>query len=139
MISIATTNEVCAALLSIKSWKASTPSDFHIGFFQKYWCNIGKLLVDEVRKVFNGLPFNGKLNNRLISLIPKRTNLVSISDFRLISLYSVVYKVITKVLAKFVKVILPSIIKPNHTSFVLGRKIIDNIIISQQVNTFEKR
>lgn len=53
------------------------------------------------------------VNNTLIMLIPIVENLVLIKDFHPISLYNVVHKIVTKVLATKLRGIMGHIISPN--------------------------
>lgn len=48
-----------------------------------------------------------------------------------ISLCNTVYKVITKFIIARIRLLLPNIISPIQTTFVVGGKDIDNVIISQ--------
>ena len=57
----------------------------------------------------------------------------SIKIFRPISLCTVAYKTVTKIIATRLQELLPELIVPHQTSFVPGRHIVDNIIIAQEV------
>ena len=69
----------------------------------------------------NNVVIDKKLSSTFIALIPKVKNLISITDFRPISLCNVIYKIISKVLANRLKIILPHIISPFQSAFIPGR------------------
>jgi hypothetical protein len=54
-------------------------------------------------------------------------------DYRPLSLFNVVYKIIAKSLVERIKKHLPHIIHPSQVAFVQGRDIASNIIIAQEI------
>lgn len=66
-----------------------------------------------------------ELNKTLICLILKTNKPSSFKQFRSISLCNVTYKVITKLISNRLRPILPNLIRPTQTSFIVGRNIID--------------
>jgi hypothetical protein len=72
------------------------------------------------------------LNSTFISLIPKVSGAVELKDFRPISLVSGIYKIISKVLANRLRVVLSRIISSPHNAFVKGRQILDSVLIASE-------
>ena len=68
-------------------------------------------------------------NSAFLALIPREKDANSCDMFWPISLYNIGYKIITKIMAKRIKNILPYIIPENQGGFIKGRKIWDNIIL----------
>lgn len=70
------------------------------------------------------------LNKTFVAPFPKKSKANHMSDFRLISICNVIYKLVTKVLANRLKSFLNKIIVVNQSAFILGRLIIDNILVA---------
>jgi hypothetical protein len=105
-------------------------------FFKKYWEVVGNSITSEVLKVFNGGDMPEGWNETCVVLIPKVPNPMGMKDLRPISLCNIVYKLISKVLANRLKLILPEIISPNQSAFVPGRLVTDNILLPYEYTHF---
>jgi hypothetical protein len=57
------------------------------------------------------------INSTYIALISKIKNASCVTDFQSISLYDVLYKILSKVMANKLKVVLPYIISNNQSTF----------------------
>lgn len=74
-----------------------------------------------------------EINETLITLIPKVDNASNIREFRPISLCNVSYKIIAKLLAQRLLVVMSSLVNPCQSSFVLNRQSRDNMIVAQEI------
>ena len=83
-------------------------------------------------RVFITGNFDERLNQTNICLIPKTERPTSMTEFRLISLCNVGYKIISKILSSRLKRILPSIISETQSAFVSGLLITDNIFVRKE-------
>ena len=125
-------DEIKEALFTMVVLKHKVSMGFMHFFYQNQWSVVGSSLCLMVRGIFGGEELSHKINSTGIVLILKVDHPESLSQFRPISLCNVRYKIITKVVANRLKIIMPKLIGPMQSSFVLGRHITDNIIIAQE-------
>ena len=76
--------------------------------------------------------FERSLNATFVSLIPKKHRADQIKDFRPISLVGGMYKIIAKLLANRLGVVLGKIVSPSQNAFVKGRQILDSVLIANE-------
>jgi len=86
-------------------------------FYKQFWGKIGKEISEAVLAILNSGTIPTNLNHTFISLIPKIQIPRKVSDFRPISLCNVLYKLIAKVLANRLKLILPDLISETQSAF----------------------
>ncbi|XP_026410054.1 uncharacterized protein LOC113305180 [Papaver somniferum] len=86
-----------------------------------------------VQSFFHSYFILKQLNHNFTTLIPKSNCPKNAADFRPISLCNVSYKIISKLLASRLKIVLHKIISPAQIAFISGRLIHDNIIIAYEL------
>ena len=101
-------------------------------FYYKFWHVVGDMVVNAVLDFLNSGHMVPEINSTYIVLIPKIKSPEKMSDFRPISLCNVIDKIISKVLANRLKQILPNIISPTQSAFVLGHLITDNVLVAYE-------
>jgi hypothetical protein len=71
--------------------------------------------------------------NATITLVPKKKNPATMSDYRPISCCNLIYKCITKILANRLLLGLDNIISSNQEAFISKRSISENILLAQEL------
>ena len=102
--------EVQQTIKQMAPLKAPGPDGMSHLFYQHYWNLVGDNVCQSVLNFLNNASLPEHLNHTFITLIPKKKNPKYASKFRPISLYYVLYKIFSKVLANRLKRILPKII-----------------------------
>ena len=92
---------------SLHSDKVLGLDGFPAFFFQQFWPIIKKEVILAIHHFFlhNEMPASWK--NTYIALIPKISNPRTVNDYRPISLYNTIYKIIAKLLVNGMKVLMP--------------------------------
>ncbi|KAL4332801.1 hypothetical protein GQ457_07G014130 [Hibiscus cannabinus] len=125
--------EIKEAVWSCDESKAPGPDGFNLKFFKTCWNNV----KNDLLKAFTDSFETGKLpqgvNSTFLTLIPKSSNPVDVSEFRPISLIGSVYKIIAKVLSKRLREVIDGVISDTQCAFVKGRQIFDGILVANEV------
>ena len=114
-------------------YKAPGLDRFGPSFFQHHWPIIGEKIVCVIKDFFNSGRLLKEIDHTLIALIPKASNPERINQFRPISLYNVIYKIIAKVMVDRMRPILEKIIQPTQVAFIPQRVIHDNVLLVHEL------
>jgi hypothetical protein len=132
--------EISAALNQMSTLKAPGQDGFSAFFYQANWATIKQEVCSAILHFLNTGDLDCRIHTTFIALIPKVQCPESVMDFRPISLCNVIYKLISKVLANRLKLVLPDIISCSQSAFIPGRLITDNIIAAfETMHTMQSR
>ena len=81
-----------------------------------------------VRVIFTKGGLNRELNQSLIVLVPKIKNSRTVRDYRPISLLGGIYKIVAKILANRIRLVVPKLVHPNQAGFVKGRSLAESCL-----------
>ena len=103
-----------------------------MAFFHHCWRVVESDVLAVFEEFFQHCKFEKSLNATFLVLIPKKNDASNIRDFRPISLVGSLYKILAKVLANRLKVVLDQLISESQNSFVGGRQILDSVLIANE-------
>ncbi|GJV24208.1 hypothetical protein Tco_1376903 [Tanacetum coccineum] len=90
-------------------------------------------VINAVKEFFVNGTLLKELSHTIISLIPKVSSPMRINDYRPISCCNVLFKCISKIISNRIKGSLKVLVSSNQSAFVLGRRISDNILLTQEL------
>ena len=122
--------EVEVALKQMASITAPGPDGMPPLFFQSFWSTVDVDVCSAVLDCLQNCKIPTDINRTHIVLIPKIKSPERITEYRLISLCSVIYKLVSNVLANWLKSILLLVISENQSVVQAGRVITNNILMA---------
>ncbi|KAK9072611.1 hypothetical protein SSX86_009046 [Deinandra increscens subsp. villosa] len=121
--------EIKLAIWESSGDKSPGPDGFNFKFLKRFW----DLLKEDLKKLLEFFHATGSFsigcNSSFITLIPKIADPLSLDDFRPISLIGSIYKVVAKVLANRIRVIIPGLISETQFAFLKDRQILEGPLI----------
>nr|GEW21292.1 hypothetical protein [Tanacetum cinerariifolium] len=133
MVRDVTNDEIKEALFSLRDNKAPGPDGFSAAFFKETWDIISDDVCKAIKEFFTNGILLKELNHTMIALILKVAAPLRVNDFRPISCCNVLFKCISKIISNHIKGSLADLVSPNQSAFVSGRRISDNILLTQEL------
>ncbi|GKA24355.1 RNA-directed DNA polymerase, eukaryota [Tanacetum coccineum] len=126
-------DEIKRAVWDCGTNKSPGPNGFTFQFFRRYWYLIDQDVVDIISDFFSSSKFPQGCNSSFITLIPKTPDAKVVKDFRPISLIGNVYKIIAKILANRLSLVILDLISDVQSTFVSNRQILDDPFILNEL------
>ncbi|GJZ47836.1 RNA-directed DNA polymerase, eukaryota [Tanacetum coccineum] len=117
-------DEIKCAVWDCGTNKSPGPDGFTFEFYRRYWNIIDHDVVAAVKLFFELGYFPPGCNSSFIALIPKNQEAKMVKDFRPISLIGSVYKIITKVLANRLCLVISDLSDPPRGRFIMAHFIL---------------
>nr|GEU82374.1 hypothetical protein [Tanacetum cinerariifolium] len=133
MVREVSNEEIKSAMFNIGDDRTPGPDGFSLVFFKKSWNIVGEDVCSAIKDFFHNGKLLKEINHTFLSLIPKVTNPTKVMDYRPISCCNVLYKCISKILSNRIIDALKEVISHNQSAFVLGRRISNNILMTQEL------
>ncbi|GAU49699.1 hypothetical protein TSUD_181970 [Trifolium subterraneum] len=107
--------------LQFKSYKSPGPGGINFGFIKDFWDELRGDVMRFIPDFYRNDKLTKDINSTFIALIPKFDSLQRLNDFRPISLVGNLYKILAKVLANRLRLVIGSVISGSQTTFVKDR------------------
>ncbi|GKC47456.1 hypothetical protein Tco_1065178, partial [Tanacetum coccineum] len=113
--------------------KSPGPDGFTFGFYKRFWSLIEKDMLAAMKYFFHYSRIPKGCNSSFIALIQKTPEAKMVKDFRPISFIGSLYKIIAKILANRLVMVLGDIVNEVQSAFVADRQILDGPFILNEV------
>nr|XP_029145701.1 uncharacterized protein LOC114924634 [Arachis hypogaea] len=123
-------DEIKKAVWDCESSKAPGCDGYNMNFIKKCWGEIGTEFTAAVMDFFQSAMLPRDSNVTWVVLAPKFVGAREIRDLWPISMVGCVYKVISKVLVRRMRRVMPDLVGETPSAFVQGRKIHDGALIA---------
>ena len=127
-----TEEELEKVVYSYQKGKILGPDGLTIEFFQGFYDLVKEYLLKIVQESQRARKVLGALNSTFLALIPKKQNPTSFEEFRPISCWNVVYKLIAKTISLILKPILSKVITQEQFGFLENRQIHNAVSLAQE-------
>lgn len=128
-----TEEEILRVLFVMPSNKSPGPDGFPSEFFKTFWHVLAHDFTVSIQSVFRYGFLPKGVNSTILALVPKKSDLMEMRDFRPIACCNVLYKVVSKIIANRLKLLLPRMITENQSAFVKGRLLMENVLLASKL------
>nr|GEV29367.1 hypothetical protein [Tanacetum cinerariifolium] len=128
-----TYDKIKRAVWDCGSNKSPGPDEFTFDFYRRYWKIIDKDVVNAVEEFFVSSKFPPGTNSLFISFVPKMQDAKVVKDFSPISLIGSIYKIIAKIMANRLSMVIGDLVSDVQSAFVFNCQILDGPFILNEL------
>ncbi|KAG7588723.1 Zinc finger CCHC-type superfamily [Arabidopsis suecica] len=125
--------EITQSIFSMPKNKAPGPDGFPVEFFWEAWTVVRESTLDAVKEFFRTGHLLKKFNTTSITLIPKDPGADQLSQFRPVACCNTIYKVITRLISKRLKLFISQAVQGNQVGFIKGRLLCENVLLASEL------
>lgn len=126
-------DEITNAVFSLARDMALGSDGFPMSFYQWYWTTIKVDICRLFEDFHSGTTDLTRPNYTFMAPIPKKTNNLSVEDYRLISLTHGIMKIISKALSIRLSNFMENLIPTQQSAFIKGRFIGDGVLTIAEI------
>ncbi|CAK8543759.1 unnamed protein product [Lathyrus sativus] len=126
-------NDITKALKGIGDLKAPGLGGYGAKIFKASWSIIKADVIATVKEYFETGKLYKAFNVTVVSLIPKDHDACEIKDYRPIAVYTIFYKIISKILTDRLGTVIPSVVNHNQAAFIPGQNIHNHIMLATEL------
>ncbi|CAI5527668.1 unnamed protein product [Closterium sp. Naga37s-1] len=131
--------EVKAALKGLPAGKAPGQDGLPKELFERNWELLGPAVMREVKSFESAGVLSESFTTAVTILLHKKGDRDDLGNYRPITLLSFFYKLLAKVLANRIKVVLPRVISANQFGFLPGRSLADAVsLVADAIDAAEQ-
>ena len=135
---VPTDEEITQVLFSMSRNKAQGPDGFPVEFFIEAWPIVKVSVVAAIREFFLTWILSKGFNATTLTLIPKVTGADRLTQFRPVACCTTIYKVITRLISRRLKLFMDQAVQANQVGFIKGRLLCENVLLaSELVDNFQ--
>ena len=132
--------EISKSIKDLPNKKSPGSDGFSADFYKFFWIDIKDLVFNSINYALNNGILSIEQRRAVLSLNPKNgKNIRFLKNWRPISLLNTDYKIIAKLLAKRLQVVLPFIISSDQSGYLEGRNISNNLRNILDIIDFTKK
>jgi Reverse transcriptase (RNA-dependent DNA polymerase) len=118
-----TTNELFKSMENSNIGSSAGWDGISYLFIKKYWDLVGEILIEAANEGIQEGEFSNNFRTGLIRIIPKKGDCTKIEDWRLITLLSCSYKIISGAVAMRIETVILKLIGRGQKGFIKGKNI----------------
>lgn len=126
-------DHIKSTLFAMPLSKSLALDGYVVEFFWSSWNPVDHDVVVAIRDLLHNGRLVKDLNNTSIKLIPKIAEACQLEEYMPINRCNLIYKVISKIIANHLKLILRDCISTNQAVFLKGRILGENILVASEL------